>query len=869
MLDSNTKKKIDDARDILVGKVPVPSSQVEQITIALIYKFMYDMDNESIELGGNPKYFTGDYAQYAWNKLFDSKLSGEGRVMLYQDALIKIPNNPQLPTLFRDIFKNAVLPYRDPEILKLFLKCIDEFTYEHSEKLGDAFEYLLAVLGSQGDAGQFRTPRHIIDFIVALIDPKKEDSILDPACGTAGFLISAYKHIIKTNSSNYDKVNDPHTFALRRTSLDELVIQNGKKYTGDLLTPDQRAFIHKNIKGYDIAFEMVRLSLVNMYLHGFNTPQIYEYDTLTSTDRWNEYASVILANPPFMTPKGGIRPHQRFTIQAKRSEVLFVDYMLEHLTTNGKAGIIVPEGIIFQSGNAYKQLRKLLVDENFLVGVISLPAGVFNPYSGVKTSILWIDKALAKKTDNIIFLKINADGFDLGAQRRPIEANDLPAAFANAVAYKNAVLSGSEYQAPDKDVILVEKAKLAESGEFNLSGDRYQLTKSRHSNFQIARLGDVVELIRGITFSKYDQLDTAFYGSLPVVTTKAAQESGIVEKDLYHIPSSFLKDDRKLLQPGDILISTANSLNLLGRTTLVKSDIKKASFGAFMSVIRTGGSVMSSFLIRILRTQAAWDYFRANANTTTNISNLNLSTLAEFKFPLPPLSVQEELVAELDSYQKIIDGAKQVVDNWKPCFDIDPNWPLVKLSDVAEIESGFGFPLDYQGSTDKEIPFIKVSDMNLIGNETYIMNWNNTVSTEELHRLKAKSRPQGTVVFPKIGAAIATNKKRILVKDTVYDNNVMGIVPNCNKLLSRFLHAWLLSFNLTDWASDSNPPSIRKATVEDQLIPLPDISIQQNIVDQIDDEQKLIDANRQLIALYEGKINKRIDSLCINNKEDN
>ena len=178
--------------------------------------------------------------------------------------------------------------------------------------------------------------------MVELIDPQKEDSILDPACGTAGFLISAYKHIIKTNSSNYDKNADPHTFTIHNTPLDELVIQNGKKYNGDLLTPDQRAFLHKNLKGYDIAFEMVRLSLVNMYLHGFNTPQIYEYDTLTSTDRWNEYANVILANPPFMTPKGGIRPHQKFTIQAKRSEVLFVDYMLEHLTSNGKAGIIVP-----------------------------------------------------------------------------------------------------------------------------------------------------------------------------------------------------------------------------------------------------------------------------------------------------------------------------------------------------------------------------------------------------------------------------------------------------------------------------------------------------------------------------------------------
>jgi hypothetical protein len=171
---------------------------------------------------------------------------------------------------------------------------------------------------------------------------------------------------------------------------------------------------------------MVRLSLVNLYLHGFTDPHIYEYDSLTSEERWNEFADVILANPPFMSPKGGIKPHKRFSIQAKRSEVLFVDYMAEHLTAKGRAAIIVPEGIIFQSQTAYKELRKMLV-ENSLVAVVSLPAGCFNPYSGVKTSILILDKSLAKQSDTIAFFKVENDGFGLGAQRRAIEKNDLPA----------------------------------------------------------------------------------------------------------------------------------------------------------------------------------------------------------------------------------------------------------------------------------------------------------------------------------------------------------------------------------------------------------------------------------------------------------
>ena len=367
MLDVDTRRRIDTARDILVGKVPDPKGQVEQITIALIYKFMDDIDAESEELGGARSFFANEFARYGWAKLMRSGLGGHETLNLYAEAIERMPENPGIPALFRDIFNNAYLPYRDPETLRAFLKVIDEFSYDHSERLGDAFEYLLSVLGSQGDAGQFRTPRHIIDFIVAVIDPKKDEAVLDPACGTAGFLISSYKHILAANTGD----------------------------DGSALTPEEKGRLAANFKGYDISPDMVRLSLANMYLHGFVDPHISEYDTLTSEERWNERADVILANPPFMSPKGGIRPHNRFSVQSKRSEVLFVDYMAEHLTPAGRAGIIVPEGVIFQSQNAHTQLRKMLVEE-YLVAVVSLPAGVFKPYSGVKTSILILDKALGE-----------------------------------------------------------------------------------------------------------------------------------------------------------------------------------------------------------------------------------------------------------------------------------------------------------------------------------------------------------------------------------------------------------------------------------------------------------------------------------------
>src|SRR5713226_5025686 len=462
MLDTETKARIDSARDILVGKVPDPKSQVEQITIALIYKFMDDMDRQSVDLRGKATFFSGEFKKYAWNHLLDNRLGGHERLGLYAEGIEKMNENKNIPQLFRDIFRGVFLPYRDPETLNLFLKEINGFTYDHSERLGDAFEYLLSVMDSQGDAGQFRTPRHIIDFIVRVIDPQKHETILDPACGTAGFLISAYKHILADNT---------------------------KERPGDRLSADERGRLMTSFCGYDISPDMVRLSRVNLYLHGFANPRIHEYDTLTSEERWDERYDIIMANPPFMTPKGGIRPHNRFSIKAKRSEVLFVDYIAEHLNPNGRAGVIVPEGIIFQSQNAYKKLRRMLV-ENYLWAVISLPAGVFNPYSGVKTSILFLDRNLTKRTDEVLFVKVENDGFDLGAQRRPNGKNDLPEALQILISHKEA--QRTEH---GRLALLVQRKRLLANPDSNLSGERYRTATVRVSaKWPVTKLGEVCSI---------------------------------------------------------------------------------------------------------------------------------------------------------------------------------------------------------------------------------------------------------------------------------------------------------------------------------------------------------------------------------------
>jgi type I restriction enzyme M protein len=635
MLDTNTKRRIDTARDILVGKVPDPKSQVEQITIALIYKFMDDMDAESEEFGGKRKFFAGEFARYGWTKLMRAGLGGHETLNLYAEAITKMPENPGIPLLFRDIFKNAYLPYRDPETLKMFLKVIDEFNYDHSGRLGDAFEYLLSVLGSQGDAGQFRTPRHIIDFMVEVIDPKKTETVLDPACGTAGFLISSYKHILKANTD---------------------------KKGNSTLTPDDKGRLAQNFKGYDISPDMVRLSLVNLYLHGFADPHIYEYDTLTSQDRWNEYSDVILANPPFMSPKGGIKPHNRFSVQSKRSEVLFVDYMAEHLTPSGRAGIIVPEGIIFHSQIAYKQLRKMLVEE-YLVAVVSLPAGVFNPYAGVKTSILILDKSLAKKTDTIAFFNIENDGFGLGAQRREIDKNNLPQALVEIGEYLRRLRAGESVAdfLPTLGLV-VEKEKIATNGEYNLSIERYRTVGTRATKWPMVELGELCDFLRGPFGSSVKRSVCVEKGK---DTYKVYAQGNVIQNDFmrgeYYLSKEQFSELKKFeVAEGDILITCAGTL---GRIAVVPKGIEQGIINSVLMRVRIKkGGVTREYLVYLLQSQQIQSGIGDKATGVALKNMFATSELKKFQIPLPPLEVQKEIVAEIAYHQNEISRFQSAIE---------------------------------------------------------------------------------------------------------------------------------------------------------------------------------------------------------------
>lgn len=812
MLNSETKRHIDAARDVLVGVAPNPTTQIDQITYALIYKFMDDMDQASVKVGGEASFFVGDLEKYAWSNLMSTRMGNQEKMDLYSEALTKFSEAKQLPELFRTIFRAAFLPYRSPETLGLFLKEISYFDYTHPEELGNAYEYLLSIMSSQGDAGQFRTPRHIIDFIVDVVNPTKDDKVLDPACGTAGFLVSTYNHILE----QHDGKDDP-------------------KKKEKPLTPDERKKLMSNLQGYDIDPTMVRIAQVNMYLHQFKNPQIFQYDSLTSEERWNDKYDVILANPPFMSPKGGIKPHNKFGVASNRAEVLFVDYIMNHLKPKGRAGIVVPEGIIFQSGKAYKELRRNLI-ENGLFAVVSLPGGVFQPYSGVKTSILLIDNELAKEKSEIAFVKISADGFDLGATKRPVSENDLP----GALEFLHEWATGKNTESPL--VTLVTKDKIAANGDYNLSGDRYK-TRTDYTNakWPIVKLNSICNLVRGVTFAKKDEVDMNGHG---VLTASNLLLDGSLDLNNIKLISREIefKESQKLFQ-GDIFICLASgSQSHVGKVAYVSSPLD-LHFGGFMGAIRVESNLIDSrYLYFLLRNNKFNDYL-STAITGANIKNLSAEILGNYEIPLPPLAFQEQIVAELDGYAAIISGAKQIVDNWKPRIDVDPTWELFQLGDLIDVLDSKRKPITKADRKSGPYPYYGAT-----GVLDYVDDF---IFSERL------------VLLGEDGAKWDSGEKSAFIADGKYwvNNHAHVFRPNRDKLNDVYVVTILNQMNLMPFITGVTVPKLNQERMRAIELPLPPLDVQNELVKVIESERSGVEAAAKLVNIYESRVKESIARL--------
>ena len=787
MLTQETKRHIDAARQVLVGVVPNPSSQIDQITNALIYKFMDDMDQSAVKAGGDPSFFVGDLERYAWTRLMDSRLGNQERMNLYSEALLKFSEAKQLPELFRGIFKSAFLPYRSPEVLGLFLKEIEYFDYSHSEELGNAYEYLLSIMGSQGDAGQFRTPRNIIDFIVAAVNPTKDDKVLDPACGTAGFLVSAYRHILEQHDGNN---------------------AGGSKNSEKPLTPDQHRKLMNNFEGYDVDPGMVRISQVNMYLHHFRNPKIFNYNTLSQDERWADKFDVILANPPFMSPKGGVSTHNKFSIPSSRSEVLFVDYIMNHLRPKGRAGIIVPEGIIFQSGNAHKQLRKNLVEDG-LYAVVSLPSGVFQPYSGVKTSILLFDNELSKQCLDILFIDIKDIGVSLGVTRREIDKNDLEPALEII----------ERFQSRDK----ITSSRLAfVTQKTDIIALNYDLSLSKHrkpivisKEKRLVALAEVCTVIKGKSSStKTEPGDYRLY--LTAEDVKTADH--------------FDFDGEGVCVP--LISATGHGKAAIKRVHYVKGRFAIANLLAFVQPNNIN-KLLPKYLYYCL--DGVKDEMAKMMKGAANVS-MKTVDLESFLIPLPSFEIQQQIVAELDGYQNIISGSRQVVENWKPKIDIDPKWEKVQLPNISENNDNKRKPVTKSDRSSGQYPYYGASGI-VDYVDDFIFDGDYLLISEDGANLLARSTP---IAFSISGKS--------------WINNHAHILKFGNSITQKFVEIYINQIDISNLVTGMAQPKLNQQALNTIEIPLPSPEIQQQIVQKIEIERALVQSAKQLIGIYEQKI---------------
>jgi type I restriction enzyme M protein len=401
------------------GGISNPLTAIEQMSYLIFMKRIEDLDNRNKDLakarGEKYKSVFEDYNECKWSHW--KHFSAEDMLRHVRDAVFPFIKNVRRgeDTLFAESMKDAVFLIPKASLLQEAVSIIDaiNLSAQNQDVQGDIYEYLLNELKTSGKNGQFRTPRHIIRMIVSLTNPKLGEKICDPACGTAGFLINSYEHILKQKTSpemiEYDEEGIAHNLVGDK-------IADKKKW--NLLR-------RETFYGYDNDPTMVRLALMNMILHGIEHPNIKYSDGLSKRFDQKEEYDVILANPPFTGSIDISDINDNFKIKTTKTELLFLELFYNLLHRGGRGGVVVPNGVLFGSSNAHKNIRKILLEKCQLEAVISLPSGVFQPYSGVGTAVLIFTKG--GNTNKVWFYEMKKDGFSLDQKRDFIDGKgDIP-----------------------------------------------------------------------------------------------------------------------------------------------------------------------------------------------------------------------------------------------------------------------------------------------------------------------------------------------------------------------------------------------------------------------------------------------------------
>jgi type I restriction enzyme M protein len=447
------------------GGITNPLTVIEQISFLMFARLLDVMETTGERKAERTKKpfqgrFSGKDDPRRWKNFKQKK--AEEMLAVVRDQVFPHFRKLNGGTTFGEYMQDAQLMIQKPSLLVSAVNMIDKLPITEGDAKGDLYEYLLSKLTTAGINGQFRTPRHIIRFMVDLLDPKPTDTIGDPACGTAGFLVGTMQYLLEKYTSPKGKLKG----------------ESGETiYTGDLLEPYRDHIQNGMFHGFDFDATMLRIASMNLMLHGVENPDIHYQDTLSNSfpEKFPKQATagfdVVLANPPFKgsLDEGDVHPTLTQAVKTKKTELLFVALIVRMLKKGGRSAMIVPEGVLFGSSRAHTALRSMVVKEHQLEAVISLPSGVFKPYAGVSTAILVFTKG--GKTDHVFFYDIEADGYSLDDRRAPVAANDLPAALEHwrrRNARKDTDRGAKHFMVPVEEI---------EAKDFDLSINRYAEAK--------------------------------------------------------------------------------------------------------------------------------------------------------------------------------------------------------------------------------------------------------------------------------------------------------------------------------------------------------------------------------------------------------
>jgi type I restriction enzyme M protein len=441
------------------GGISNPLEVIEQITYLLFLKRLDEnqtrAENKANRTGKpveNPVFPSGldekgrSYQDFRWSKFKNFSrdemytVFAEHIFPFLRTGLVQLANGEE--SSYAQHMKDARFTIPNAGLLEKVVDIIDEIPMDERDTKGDLYEYMLGKIASAGTNGQFRTPRHIIDLMVKMTAPQPLEAICDPAAGTAGFLVQAGEYL--------------------------------RQHNPNLLTsPEQsRFFHHSQFHGYDFDNTMLRIGSMNMLLHGVEDPDITYRDSLADLHGTEEEKyDVILANPPFAGSLDyeNVAKDLLSLVKTKKTELLFLALFLRLLKPGGRAAVIVPDGVMFGSSTAHKALRKMLVEDHKLDGVVKLPSGVFKPYAGVSTAILFFTKTNSGGTDNVWFYDVASDGFSLDDKRTPLDTSDLD----DVLARWQQRTTTEAGRTRTEQSFLVSKAEIAENG-YDLSLNRYK-----------------------------------------------------------------------------------------------------------------------------------------------------------------------------------------------------------------------------------------------------------------------------------------------------------------------------------------------------------------------------------------------------------